>query len=181
MAPLQVVQTKRRALTWCAFWKLEKLWRSTTLSIKSKIQLFNTTCITIFLWMWILGDLLWHGKRDQLICHHMLQSQHQAKWLHTKCHDLHHDKHKTTTAASKIPATEISWTHPSPARRRTGKNICPLCANAWKTTSWPPAFFLPVLHTTLTRGWGNNIWPSPYSQSCTRSQLMEGRLWSPAP
>jgi len=53
-----------------------------------------------------------------------------------------HDKHKTTTAGSKIPATETSWIHPSPAKWRTGKNICPLCANAWKMMSLPPAFLL---------------------------------------
>ena len=53
-------------------------------------------------------------------------AQHQAKRPHTKCHDLHHDKLKTTIAVSKIPATEFSWTRPLPAKWRTGKNICPL-------------------------------------------------------
>ena len=64
-------------------------------------------------------------------------------------------------------------THPLPARWRTGKNICSLCANAWKTSSWLPAFFLPVPHEMLTRGWGNNIWSSPYSQSGPRLLWME--------
>ena len=34
----------------------------------------------------------------------------------------------------------------------SNKIICPLCAHAWKTTSWPSVFLLTVVHTTLTRG-----------------------------
>ena len=39
-------------------------------------------------------------------------------------HNLPHDEHKTTTAASTIPASEISWTRTLPARWRISKNIC---------------------------------------------------------
>jgi len=123
---------KRSALACCVSWKLEKLCRNTTPSIKSKIQHFNTTCITAFLYgceSWVISRDM-ENKINSFATSCYSHSQHQVKWPHTKCHDLHYDRHKTTTAASKIPATEISWTHTSNARWRTGKNICPLCANA---------------------------------------------------
>ena len=50
--------TKRKALAWTAFWKLEKIWRSTSISIDTKIRLFNTTCVTVLLYRydsWILS------------------------------------------------------------------------------------------------------------------------------
>ena len=76
-----------------------------------------------------------------------------------QCHNQHHNKHKTTPVAKKVLATKISWTHPSSARWTTGKNICSLCANAWKMTSWPLAFCLTVRNTKVhilaqdRRGW----------------------------
>ena len=41
---------RRKALAWCAFWKLERLWRSSQLSISIKVKLFHTTCVTILLY-----------------------------------------------------------------------------------------------------------------------------------
>ena len=49
--------TRRKALAWTAFWKLEKIWRSSTISIATKVKLFNVTCVTVFLYgcdSWIL-------------------------------------------------------------------------------------------------------------------------------
>ena len=42
-------QTRWRALAWVAFWKLEAIWRSPSISISTKIKLFNTTCVTVLL------------------------------------------------------------------------------------------------------------------------------------
>ena len=50
--------TRRKALAWTAFWKLEKIWRSTSISIDTKIRLFNTTCVTVLLYgceSWIIS------------------------------------------------------------------------------------------------------------------------------
>ena len=50
--------TKRKALAWAAFWKLEKIWRSFSISIATKIRLFNTTCVTVLLYgcdSWVLS------------------------------------------------------------------------------------------------------------------------------
>jgi hypothetical protein len=50
--------TRRKALAWTAFWKLEKIWRSSTISIATKVKLFNVTCVTVFLYgcdSWILS------------------------------------------------------------------------------------------------------------------------------
>lgn len=41
---------RRKALAWAAFWKLERLWRSPSLPIDTKIKLFETTCVTVLLY-----------------------------------------------------------------------------------------------------------------------------------
>jgi exonuclease III len=49
---------RRKALAWCAFWKLEHLWKSSLLSIPAKVKLFRTTCVTILLYgceSWVLS------------------------------------------------------------------------------------------------------------------------------
>lgn len=73
----------------------------------------------------------------------------------TLSNHLDHDKRKTTTAGSKIPATDISWRHHSPARRKTGKNMCSLCANAHDVLATSVHYNVP--HTSVIRGRGNNI------------------------
>lgn len=50
---------RRKALAWFAFWKLEHLWRSPSISIGTKIKLFNTTCVTVLLYgceSWVLSS-----------------------------------------------------------------------------------------------------------------------------
>ena len=44
--------TRRKALAWVAFWKLEKIWRSSSFSIATKIRVFNTTCVTVLSYGW---------------------------------------------------------------------------------------------------------------------------------
>ena len=34
---------RRKSLAWCAFWKLEQLWKSPQITITTKVKLFNTT------------------------------------------------------------------------------------------------------------------------------------------
>ena len=49
---------RRRALAWTAFWKLEHLWKSSSIPISIKIKLFNTTCVTILLYgceSWVIS------------------------------------------------------------------------------------------------------------------------------
>ena len=41
---------RRKALAWTAFWKLERLWKSSFIPISTKVKLFNTTCITVLLY-----------------------------------------------------------------------------------------------------------------------------------
>ena len=41
---------RRKALAWATFWKLEKIWRSSSISLATKIRLFNTTCVTVLLY-----------------------------------------------------------------------------------------------------------------------------------
>jgi len=51
--------TRRKALAWTAFWKLERLWRSPEISITTKIRLFNTTCVTVLLYgceSWVISS-----------------------------------------------------------------------------------------------------------------------------
>ena len=40
---------RRKTLAWTAFWKLERLWKSPSIPISTKVKLFNTTCITVLL------------------------------------------------------------------------------------------------------------------------------------
>lgn len=50
---------RRKALAWCAFWKLEHLWRSPEICITTKVKLFNTTCVTILLYgceSWVVSQ-----------------------------------------------------------------------------------------------------------------------------
>ena len=49
---------RRKSLAWCAFWKLEQLWKSPHISITIKVKLFNTTCVTILLYgceSWVIS------------------------------------------------------------------------------------------------------------------------------
>ncbi len=46
---------------WGAFWKLEKIWKSKTISTRMKINIFQTSCISILLYgceAWILTEQL---------------------------------------------------------------------------------------------------------------------------
>ena len=40
---------RRKALAWTAFWKLERLWKSPSIPISTKVKLFNITYITVLL------------------------------------------------------------------------------------------------------------------------------------
>ena len=73
---------RRKSLAWCAFWKLEQLWKSPHISITTKVKLFNTTkflCHYTTLWLWIVGDLPGYGKQNQSLCYLMLQSHTEYK------------------------------------------------------------------------------------------------------
>ncbi|XP_035665218.1 uncharacterized protein LOC118408508 [Branchiostoma floridae] len=51
--------TRRRALAWTAFWKLQKIWSSTSLPTSTKIKLFNVTCVPVLLYgceCWVLSS-----------------------------------------------------------------------------------------------------------------------------
>ena len=65
---------KRRkvSLAWGAFWKLDRLWRSSELPISTKIKLFHTTCVTILLYgceSWCYHKT-WNAKSMLLPHHH---------------------------------------------------------------------------------------------------------------
>ena len=50
---------RRKSVAWSAFWKLERLWRSTQLPISAKVNLFYTACVTILLYgceSWVLSQ-----------------------------------------------------------------------------------------------------------------------------
>ena len=50
---------RRKSLAWCAFWKLEQLWKSPHIFIATKVKLFNTTCVTILLYgceSWVISQ-----------------------------------------------------------------------------------------------------------------------------
>ena len=50
---------RQKSLAWCAFWKLEQLWKSPHISITTKVKLFNTTCVTILLYgceSWVISQ-----------------------------------------------------------------------------------------------------------------------------
>ena len=51
--------SRRKGLAWSAFWKLERLWRSQTIPIATKVRFFNTTCVTVLLYgceSWVLSS-----------------------------------------------------------------------------------------------------------------------------
>ena len=52
---------RHKALAWSAFWKLERLWRTSELSKSTKVKLFYTTCVTILL----------HGCESWMISYNM--------------------------------------------------------------------------------------------------------------
>ena len=52
---------RRKGLAWTAFSKLEHLWRCPSISIPTKINLFNTTCVTVLLYgfeSWVLSKAM---------------------------------------------------------------------------------------------------------------------------
>ena len=60
-----------KPLAWCAFWKLEQLWKSPHISITTKVKLFNTTCVTILLYGCESGwsPRIWKTKSTPLLPH----------------------------------------------------------------------------------------------------------------
>ena len=53
-------QKRRKALAWTAFRKLERLWKSPSIPISTKMKSFNTTCITVLLY----GSESWVISKD---------------------------------------------------------------------------------------------------------------------
>ena len=50
---------RRKSLAWCAFWKLERLWKSPNIRIPTKVKLFNTTCVTLLIYgceSWVISQ-----------------------------------------------------------------------------------------------------------------------------
>ena len=50
---------RRKSLAWCAFWKLEQLWKSPHISIATKVKWFNSTCVPILLYgceSWVISQ-----------------------------------------------------------------------------------------------------------------------------
>ena len=50
---------RRKALSWCAIWKLERLGKCQQLPITTKVKLFKTTCVTILLYgceSWVISQ-----------------------------------------------------------------------------------------------------------------------------
>ena len=51
---------RRGSLAWCAFWKLEQLWKSPHISITTKVKLFDTTqCVTVLFYgcgSWVVSQ-----------------------------------------------------------------------------------------------------------------------------
>ena len=49
---------RRHGLAWSVFWKLERLWRSQTVPLKLKIDIFNLTCLSVLLYgseTWVIS------------------------------------------------------------------------------------------------------------------------------
>ena len=67
-----------KSSSWKAFWKLERLWKSPSMLISTKVKLFNKTCITV--WLRVLGHLQGHGEQNQFFWHVLLSNhvEHQA-------------------------------------------------------------------------------------------------------
>ena len=49
---------RRHGLAWSVFWKPERLWRSPTVPLKLKIDIFKTTCLSVLLYgseTWVIS------------------------------------------------------------------------------------------------------------------------------
>ena len=66
-----------KALAWSAFWKLERLFRGSQITISAKVKLFYTTCVTAFLYgceSWVLSlDMESKINAFATCCHLLLQ------------------------------------------------------------------------------------------------------------
>ena len=62
---------RRKSLAWCAFWKLEQLWKSPYIPIATKVKLFNTTCVTILYGCesWVISQDMEKTKSTPLLPH----------------------------------------------------------------------------------------------------------------
>ena len=52
---------RRHGLSWSVFWKLEKIWRSDSVPIHLKIEIFKTTCLSVLLYnceTWIITKVM---------------------------------------------------------------------------------------------------------------------------
>ena len=61
----------RKSLAWCAFWRLERLWRSPHVSIATEVRLFDTTCVTMLLCgcgSWVISRV-WKAGSTPLLPH----------------------------------------------------------------------------------------------------------------
>ena len=54
----------RKSVAWCAFWKLEQLWKSPHISIATKVKLFSATCVAVLLYgceSWVVSQDMENG------------------------------------------------------------------------------------------------------------------------
>ena len=90
---------RRKALAWSTFWKLKRLWRRSQQPISAKVNLFNTTCVTILLYGCESLVLITRcGKQNQRLCYCLLQNyaRHQTKGLCVKGHHVHLVQHRAS-------------------------------------------------------------------------------------
>ena len=57
--PVNIVVDGTGYWPWCAFWKLEQLWKNSHIPIATKVKVFNTTYVTILLYgceSWVISQ-----------------------------------------------------------------------------------------------------------------------------
>ena len=83
---------RRKSLAWCAFWKLEQLWKSPHISITNKkLSCFNTTCVTILLYgceSWVISQDMENKINAFATSCYRVMLKHKAHWPCSEHHRL---------------------------------------------------------------------------------------------
>ena len=111
---------RRKALAWTAFWKLEKIWKSSSISIATKVKLFNSTCVTVLLYgcdSWILSaDMENKINAFATSCYRIMLNIKRLDCVsNARIHQMTSTQPLINTTLATL--TLVPWPHSSNARR----------------------------------------------------------------
>ena len=167
---------RRKALAWGAFWKLERLWRSSELPILTKIKLFHTTCVTILLYgceSWVLSqDMECKINAFATSSYRVMLNIKRRDHVSTSIIYSMTDTQPLVHCVRKRQLSFLGHVLRLPEEEPV-KKICSLYTTTWQKETWTSTYLLPILHQTFVGVWWRWYVGWPDRHTCPRSMCME--------